>query len=213
MGYLRSSRYPLHSVLIRFTRAMDVSTPSATSVVDSRISSIVSPFPSRYPNFLFRDKGPKHVPNVSPTPDKPAIVLAFAPNVNPSRLISPQPRVTRPLIAFVPKPSPSHMPAASAITFFTAPPISTPITSLVVNTRKESSDNRPAKSLASIRSSDAITTAVATPSQISRAKDGPERKAYSRSSPRVSRRISFIKPSDEVSIPFEALRIGVPLGI
>mmetsp|Transcript_37036 Transcript_37036/g.42256 ORF Transcript_37036/g.42256 Transcript_37036/m.42256 type:complete len:238 (-) Transcript_37036:554-1267(-) len=213
MGYLRSNRYPLHFVLIRLTNAMDVSTPSATSVVEARMSSIVSPFPSRYPNFLFLDNGPKHVPKVSPTPDKPARVLGFAPKVNPSRLISPQPLVTRPLMALVPRPSPSHIPAESAITFLTAPPISTPITSFVVKTRNESSDSNPAKSLANIKSSDAITTAVATPSQISLAKDGPDKKAYGRSSPRVSRKMSFIKPSDDVSIPFEALRIGVPCGM
>mmetsp|Transcript_407 Transcript_407/g.683 ORF Transcript_407/g.683 Transcript_407/m.683 type:complete len:204 (+) Transcript_407:4010-4621(+) len=177
IGNLRSSRYPLHLALIIFTNALDVSTPSATSVVDARISSIVSPFPSLYPNLRLRDRGPKQVPKVSPTPDRPLMVLGRAPNANPNLLISAQPLVTNPLIAFVPRPNPSHIPAASAITFLTAPPISTPMTSFVVNTRKFSLDKISAKSSASNRSSEAITTAVATPSQISLAKLGPERKA------------------------------------
>mmetsp|Transcript_9270 Transcript_9270/g.27950 ORF Transcript_9270/g.27950 Transcript_9270/m.27950 type:complete len:225 (-) Transcript_9270:922-1596(-) len=178
MGYLRSRRYsPLHFSRIILTRALDVSTPSATSVVEARISSTFSPFPRRYPNFRFRERGPKQVPNVSPTPDNPASVLGLAPRTRPSLRISAHPLVTSPLMALVPNPSPSHIPAASAITFFTAPPISTPITSLLVNTRKFSVENRSARSSARRASSDAMTTAVATPWQISCAKDGPDRKA------------------------------------
>mmetsp|Transcript_7821 Transcript_7821/g.11174 ORF Transcript_7821/g.11174 Transcript_7821/m.11174 type:complete len:200 (-) Transcript_7821:484-1083(-) len=177
MGYLRSSLYPLHLALIILTNALDVSTPSATSVVDCSISSIVSPCPSLYPNLRLRESGPKHVPKVSPTPLKPAIVLGLAPKLIPNRLISAQPLVTNPESALVPRPNPSHIPAANAMTFLTAPPISTPMTSLVVNTRKLSDDMRSARSSASSRSSEAMTTAVATPSHISLAKDGPERKA------------------------------------
>jgi hypothetical protein len=43
MGYFKSSRYPLISFSINRTTAYAVSTPSATSVVDSNISCIVSP--------------------------------------------------------------------------------------------------------------------------------------------------------------------------
>mmetsp|Transcript_36970 Transcript_36970/g.52226 ORF Transcript_36970/g.52226 Transcript_36970/m.52226 type:complete len:238 (-) Transcript_36970:798-1511(-) len=213
IGNFKSSRYPLHFALMRLTRAIDVSTPSATSVVDALICSIVSPCPSRKPNFRFRDSGPKHVPKVSPTPDNPASVLGFAPKVSPSRLISPQPLVTKPLIAFVPSPRPSHIPAASAMTFLTAPPISTPMTSLLVKTRKLSSESSSARSLANNSSSEATTTAVATPSQISLAKDGPDKKAYGRSAPRVSLKMSAINPKLDVSIPLDALRMGVPGGI
>mmetsp|Transcript_12361 Transcript_12361/g.24731 ORF Transcript_12361/g.24731 Transcript_12361/m.24731 type:complete len:205 (-) Transcript_12361:610-1224(-) len=192
---------------------MDVSTPSATSVIDARISSGVSPLPRRYPNCRFRERGPKQVPKVSPTPDKPEIVLGRAPKYMPSLLISPHPLVTKPLIALVPNPSPSHIPAAIAITFFTAPPTSTPITSRDVNTAKSSPAINSAKSSASIKSSDAITTAVATPSQISRAKDGPLKKAYDRSSPKHSFSISAMNPRLDVSIPFDADRMGTFAGI
>ena len=68
MGYFKSSRYPLHSFSINRTTARAVSTPSATSLVDSNISAMVSPFPRRYPNCRFLDRGPKQVPKVSPTP-------------------------------------------------------------------------------------------------------------------------------------------------
>mmetsp|Transcript_19584 Transcript_19584/g.26886 ORF Transcript_19584/g.26886 Transcript_19584/m.26886 type:complete len:226 (-) Transcript_19584:720-1397(-) len=213
MGYFKSSLYPLNFSRIILTKALDVSTPSATSVVESKISSIVSPFPNRYPNLRFRDSGPKHVPNVSPTPDNPDIVLGLAPIANPSLLISAQPLVTKPLIAFVPNPSPSHIPADNAITFFTAPPISTPITSLLVNTLKFSPVNKSAKSSAKSKSSDATTTAVATPSQISLANDGPDKNAYDLSSPKQSLNISFINPRLDVSMPFDALSTGVPPGI
>mmetsp|Transcript_8945 Transcript_8945/g.16292 ORF Transcript_8945/g.16292 Transcript_8945/m.16292 type:complete len:215 (+) Transcript_8945:144-788(+) len=212
MGYFRSNRYPLQFFLMKLTNAMEVSTPSATSVVESRISCLVSPFPNLYPNRRFRESGPKQVPNVSPTPERPAIVLGLAPRTRPSRRISPHPRVTRPLMALVPRPSPSHMPAARAITFLTAPPISMPMTSLLVKTRKLSDDMRSAKSSASNISSDATTTAVATPSQISRAKDGPDKKAYDRSSPKQSFRISAMNPKLDVSIPLEALRTGTDVG-
>jgi hypothetical protein len=47
----------------------------------------------------------------------------------PSRVTSARPRVISAARAFRPNPSPSQMPVAMAITFLTAPPISTPITS------------------------------------------------------------------------------------
>mmetsp|Transcript_13021 Transcript_13021/g.18970 ORF Transcript_13021/g.18970 Transcript_13021/m.18970 type:complete len:240 (-) Transcript_13021:583-1302(-) len=213
IGYLRSNLYPPHLALIILTSALDVSTPSATSVVDAKISSIVSPFPNLYPNLRLRERGPKHVPNVSPTPESPPMVVGLAPSVKPNLLISAQPLVTNPLMAFVPRPNPSHIPAANAMTFFTAPPISTPATSLVVNTLKFSLESISAKSSANIKSSDAMTTAVATPSQISLAKLGPERKAYDRSSPRHSFNISTMKPKLVVSIPLDALKTGTPAGM
>ena len=43
----KSNLYPLHLCFIIFTSAMDVSTPSATSVMEARISSGVSPLPRR----------------------------------------------------------------------------------------------------------------------------------------------------------------------
>ncbi len=46
-------------------------------------------------------------------------------NTSYNKVKSSPPLVTRADIAFVPKPRPSHIPAASAMTFFTAPPTST----------------------------------------------------------------------------------------
>mmetsp|Transcript_1775 Transcript_1775/g.1688 ORF Transcript_1775/g.1688 Transcript_1775/m.1688 type:complete len:233 (-) Transcript_1775:447-1145(-) len=212
MGYFRSRRYPLHLFLMRFTSAMDVSTPSATSVVEAKICSMVSPWPNRYPNFRFRDSGPKHVPKVSPTPERPERVEGRAPRVSPKRLISAQPRVTKPLMALVPNPKPSHIPADRAMTFLTAPPTSTPMTSLVVKHRKESDDIATAKSSANNKSSLAITTAVATPSTISLAKLGPDRNAYERSEPKHSLNMSAINPKDVVSMPLLADNTGTPGG-
>ena len=145
-------------------------------------------------------------------PDSPAMVLGLAPKMSPSRLISPHPLVTSPLMALVPSPSPSHMPAARAITFLTAPPTSTPVTSMVVKTRKLSSDKSAARSRDNNRSLDATTTAVATPSQISRANEGPDKKAKGRSSPKTSAKMSAMKPRLDVSMPLEALRTGAPVG-
>ena len=51
------------------------------------------------------------------------------PSRSPRRVISASPRVISAARALSPKPSPSEMPAAIAITFLTAPPTSTPITS------------------------------------------------------------------------------------
>mmetsp|Transcript_11735 Transcript_11735/g.24825 ORF Transcript_11735/g.24825 Transcript_11735/m.24825 type:complete len:237 (+) Transcript_11735:1297-2007(+) len=210
MGYFKSSRYPLHSFSINRTTARAVSTPSATSLVDSNISAMVSPFPRRYPNCRFLDRGPKQVPKVSPTPDNPAIVLDLAPNAIPNRLISLHPLVTNPLMALVPSPSPSHIPAPRAMTFLTAPPISTPTTSVLVKHLKRPSLIRAARSRARSKSSDAMTTAVApTPSTISRAKEGPLKKAKGRSSPRTSRITSAMNPMLEVSMPLLTLKMGV----
>ena len=43
-----------------------------TSVEELSMSSSFSPLPSRTPRFRFRERGPKHVPKVSPTPLRPA---------------------------------------------------------------------------------------------------------------------------------------------
>ena len=53
-------------------------------------------------------------------------------DTNPNLAISEHPRVTSEDMAFMPRPRPSHMPAASAMTFLMAPPSSTPLTSRLV---------------------------------------------------------------------------------
>eukprot|EP00975_Prorocentrum_lima_P047503 9931124-Prorocentrum_lima.AAC.1 len=57
-----------------------------------KASSSFSPLPRRTPRPRLRDKGPKHVPNVSPTPLSPMRVLGCAPNAIATLRISQQPR-------------------------------------------------------------------------------------------------------------------------
>ncbi|SLJ82521.1 Uncharacterised protein [Mycobacteroides abscessus subsp. abscessus] len=72
----------------------------------------------------------------SPTPASPASVTGSAPRVTASRMISARPRVMRLAMELSPRPMPAAMPQASAITFLQAPPISQPITSVLVYGRK-----------------------------------------------------------------------------
>ena len=58
-------------------------------------------------------------------------VAACAPQASPMRLISARPRVSRAARLLCPSPSPSQTPAAMAMTFFSAPPSSTPSTSVL----------------------------------------------------------------------------------
>mmetsp|Transcript_16106 Transcript_16106/g.65061 ORF Transcript_16106/g.65061 Transcript_16106/m.65061 type:complete len:238 (+) Transcript_16106:712-1425(+) len=104
------------------------------------------------------------------------------------------------------------MPAASAMTFLTAPPTSSPTTSCDVKTRNDGDDKIAENSYANRRSSEATTTAVARPSAISRANDGPDRNAYPRSRPRIDGRISHMSSSDFFSIPFDVHSTGALAG-
>ena len=71
----------------------------------------------------------------SPLPASPRNVSGSPPRATPSRTSSARPRVTSAAIVFMPKSSPAATPAAMAMTFFTAPPISQPTTSALVYTR------------------------------------------------------------------------------
>ena len=66
-----------------------------TCDIESRISSRLSPCPSRKPTCRLRERGPKHVPKVSPTPERPKTVDDSPPRVTTNLRISPHPRVTR----------------------------------------------------------------------------------------------------------------------
>jgi hypothetical protein len=160
IGNLKSNILGSTFVMSNCWRARAVATPSVVSLV-AIICSKDSPLARRTPTCLFLERGPMHVPKVSPTPAKPPKVSLSAPNNSPTlefkkeRLkgnvqihnlkefyqenhnqnsfqsihylpISWQPLVTREDIAFIPRPNPSHIPAANAITFFTAPPNSSP---------------------------------------------------------------------------------------
>ena len=84
------------------------------------------------PTDLFLLNSPVHVRTRSPNPDRPANVAGSAPIAIPSLDISARPLVIKAALAFIPSFRPSDMPAAIAMTFFSAPPSSTPTMSLFV---------------------------------------------------------------------------------
>lgn len=94
------------------------------------ILSSFSPEPRRSPTVLFRERLTKHVSMMSPDPDRPERVVGFAPIFVANHRISEQPWATRAAIQLFPRLMPSTIPAAIARTFFRAPAISTPVTSL-----------------------------------------------------------------------------------
>src|SRR5256712_7686490 len=106
-----------------------VRTPSATMRVRYSRAATVSPRVSAMPSWRLRERLPVHVRTRSPKPASPARVADIAPSATASRVISASPRVMSAARAFSPRPSPSTRPVAIAITFFSAPPVSTPTTS------------------------------------------------------------------------------------
>src|SRR6266566_4185890 len=90
------------------------------------------PRPLAPPNPRLRLWREKQVTIKSPRPLKPVKVSGNAPQATPRRRISAIARVTSAALELSPKPSPSPMPAAMAMTFFNAPPSSTPGTSALV---------------------------------------------------------------------------------
>ena len=81
------------------------------------------------PALRFREWTLVQVTIKSPTPDRPLKVSGRAPQATPSRAISVRPRVIKAALVLSPKPKPSAIPTAKAMTFFKAPPSSTPMTS------------------------------------------------------------------------------------
>ena len=94
------------------------------------ISGAARPWPSPTPSEKLRELVDEHVSTRSPSPDSPASVSLRAPRARPNRVISVNPRAISAARAFWPSPAPSTTPHAIASTFFTAPPISAPTTSL-----------------------------------------------------------------------------------
>ena len=80
----------------------------------------------------FLERGEEQVATRSPRPARPAKVRGSAPMAMPRRVISARPRVMRDARVFSPSPLPEAMPQARAMTFLQAPPISAPITSVLV---------------------------------------------------------------------------------
>lgn len=100
IGNLKSITFGFTLVFIKSYRANAVYTPSDTPSILFNTSSNFSPFAMRNPvclqgefemlsqmqeckSYLFLDNGPKHVPNVSPTPANPEKVSILAPNNDP----------------------------------------------------------------------------------------------------------------------------------
>src|SRR5881398_512375 len=112
------------------TAARAVFTPSATEARPARACDSAVPRASSTPSERLRDSGPVAVRMRSPIPARPAKVAGSAPSATPSRVISASPRVISAARVLWPRPSPSRIPAARAITFLSAPPSSTPSTSV-----------------------------------------------------------------------------------
>ena len=90
------------------------------------------PRPRYSPNVRFLDSGELQVATRSPIPASPANVWVCAPSAEPSLAISASPRVISVARVLSPSPIATAMPTAIAITFFTAPPSSQPVTSVFV---------------------------------------------------------------------------------
>ena len=94
------------------------------------------PRASSMPTWRLRLRVPVQVSTRSPRPLRPASVSRRPPAAQASRVISARPRVISAASALCPSPSPSTTPAAIAMMFFSAPPISTPTTSSLPYSRK-----------------------------------------------------------------------------
>src|SRR5581483_1727313 len=109
--------------------AREALAPSATLRCAARYASYGMPCASATPSARLRLSCPREVRIRSPIPARPAKVSGSAPIATPSRVISARPRVRSAARGLWPRPRPSRMPAAMAITFLSAPPSSTPLTS------------------------------------------------------------------------------------
>ena len=110
--------------------------PSTTIFTSANVAERDFPFPNNIPARLFLECILVQVTIKSPIPESPANVSAFPPIAIPNLDISVIPLVISAALVLSPKPRPSDIPAANAIIFFNAAPISTPITSLLVYSLK-----------------------------------------------------------------------------
>ena len=90
------------------------------------------PLPSSSPTYLFLECFDPHVTTRSPIPASPEKVCSLAFTLLPSLIISAKPLVIIAALVLSPKPIPSDIPDIIAITFFVAPPSSTPTMSSFV---------------------------------------------------------------------------------
>src|SRR5437762_778863 len=168
------------------TAARAVLTPSATECLPASACSRVCPCPIAIPRLRLRDNAPVAVRIKSPMPASPAKVNGSAPRATPSRVISARPRVISAARVLLPSPNPSRMPAATAITFLSAPPSSTPIASVDEYTRNCAVANTCCTRRATVSSRAAATTAVGWRRYTSSANDGPDSTATAAAAPNNS---------------------------
>ena len=121
---------PAIGISTPFFAASSIRTGAVNSPSLSLLRSGCSPRPSFNPSEKFRDCELAQLKTRSPRPDSPIKVSLRAPQARPNRAISEKPRVVRAAKADAPSCRPATMPAAIASTFFAAPPISTPRTSV-----------------------------------------------------------------------------------
>ncbi len=134
------------------------------------------------------------------------MVAGSAPSASPSRVVSASPRVMIEAFVLSPKPIPSAMPTASAMTFLTAPPSSTPTTSVWVYGRKYGAEHAAATCSATSASVQATTVAVGCRAAISLARFGPDTTAMRPGDlPVTSAITSLMRRSEPCSTPFMRL--------
>ena len=121
------------------------------------------------------------------------------------------PRVIKEAFVLSPNPMPSAIPTASAMTFFTAPPSSQPITSVFVYGRKYGVRQALCSRSAVARSVHATTDAAGCPLAISLARLGPLTTATQElSTPATSVMTSLMRLVVPSSTPFIKLTRTVP---
>ena len=197
----RRSAFRQRSRAARSTAAFVVLIPSATIFMELTISSSLRPRASSMPTVRFRLRSPVHVRTRSPKPASPARVCALPPMATARRVISASPRVMSAAMALCPSPIPCNTPAPMATTFLMEPPISTPIGSGLVYTRKVGPEKAACRVSAKPGSVEAATTAVGSKRATSRANEGPEMTA-TRDVPTTSRITSVTRMREWFSRPF-----------
>src|SRR5437016_7550833 len=190
------------------TAARAVLTPSATDCFPASACSTVRPWPMATPRLRLRDKAPVAVRMRSPIPASPANVRGFAPSATPNRVISARPRVITAARVLYPNPRPSRIPAATAMTFLSAPPSSTPMASVVVYTRNCAVAKTCWTRRATLSSRAAATTAVGWRRYTSSANEGPESTATAAAAPNRSARTQDSGCSCSGSSPLDTLTIS-----
>ena len=156
-------------------------TPSATWPRESTACASVMPVASSWPTRRLRLRSPVAVSTRSPRPLRPMKVSVRAPRAVPRRVISARPRVMRAARALRPSCKPSHRPVATASTFLTAPPTSTPTRSSLAYTRNVGLWKALTRASRTCAWPLAATSAVGWPLATSWAKLGPLRAPASKS--------------------------------